>query len=378
MHRKLSRHTIKKRTKARSKYRNNDFIEQKDKSSRDTLLRSIGTIRDGALLLASSIYLMGFICFAIASYRFKIGFIKPFDAQYFVAGLLPVTLLIITSYIFFYKSTWISASRDRLKAARSWLESSDMELKNGGMATIPLRLFVAIYPRLKSRLLHQIDATLLFTFPFIIFYFLFGVFDKANLFLSLVFYIFLLFGIFMSWVYMPENLNTSRVRRKLSEDAEAIGKEGDIAIQIKMTWTLILDILNSLPIFAIYFAFKIAPILYLIAAVFYYGWITYPLVPQEFGGLKPRCTIVAFEKTKIGDNELASIIGMTMKQVQSLSIGDKSGAYRLIVMHHSSERLLVGVRKTGHNTTSKTVSTGQIERTIDLNGGLIRATTSCE
>lgn len=53
------------------------------------LLKAIGEARDGMLVLIAGVYILGFFSWAIYSLQENIGFIRIFDAQYFVAGILP-------------------------------------------------------------------------------------------------------------------------------------------------------------------------------------------------------------------------------------------------------------------------------------------------
>jgi hypothetical protein len=53
------------------------------------VLKAIGEARDGMLVLIAGVYILGFLSWAIYSLQENIGFIRIFDAQYFVAGILP-------------------------------------------------------------------------------------------------------------------------------------------------------------------------------------------------------------------------------------------------------------------------------------------------
>jgi hypothetical protein len=55
--------------------------------------------RDGFLVVGAAVYALGFVTWAIHSWRFGIGYIDVFKAQYIVAGLLP-TFLISGSLIY--------------------------------------------------------------------------------------------------------------------------------------------------------------------------------------------------------------------------------------------------------------------------------------
>src|SRR5438105_4559166 len=52
-------------------------------------LKQFGQARDGMLVLVAGVYILGFLSWAIYSVQENIGFIRIFDAQYFVAGILP-------------------------------------------------------------------------------------------------------------------------------------------------------------------------------------------------------------------------------------------------------------------------------------------------
>jgi len=52
-------------------------------------LKQFGQARDGMLVLVAGVYILEFLSWAIYSVQENIGFIRIFDAQYFIGGLLP-------------------------------------------------------------------------------------------------------------------------------------------------------------------------------------------------------------------------------------------------------------------------------------------------
>jgi hypothetical protein len=60
-------------------------------------LRSLGKQRDGLLLAAGALYLLGYLTWACYGATSEIGFIPVFDAQYFAAGIVPAIIIILFS-----------------------------------------------------------------------------------------------------------------------------------------------------------------------------------------------------------------------------------------------------------------------------------------
>ena len=60
-------------------------------------LRSLGRYRDAFLVLASIVYVVGFVIWSIVAWRRGLGPMPVLDAQYFVAGIPP--LLAITAVL---------------------------------------------------------------------------------------------------------------------------------------------------------------------------------------------------------------------------------------------------------------------------------------
>jgi hypothetical protein len=70
-----------------------------DASNRSGTLRSrvlaVGELRDAVLFLATAIYVLGYVTWAIYSADQGLGVLPPLEGQYFLAGLVPLVLLAV-------------------------------------------------------------------------------------------------------------------------------------------------------------------------------------------------------------------------------------------------------------------------------------------
>lgn len=58
------------------------------------LIEAAGKLRDGLLVLASAVYLLGYLSWTFYAVTYRIGLIPALDAQYFTAGIVPAVVFI--------------------------------------------------------------------------------------------------------------------------------------------------------------------------------------------------------------------------------------------------------------------------------------------
>lgn len=84
------------------------------KNQFDSFLNTASKLRDGSLVTAAILYFLGYIVWAVNAYVNNLGLLPALDVQYFVAGLLPASTIIIL-YISFKASTFVN------KKVQNWL-----------------------------------------------------------------------------------------------------------------------------------------------------------------------------------------------------------------------------------------------------------------
>lgn len=239
------------------------------------MLASLARMRDVALVFATITYVFGFVCFSIASYRFSFGFFKPFDAQYFVAGLVPVSIAFALAYI-------LLRGADLRARATEFFE----------------RLYSSnLLSRILSRFRGTLFSIILYGPAALCYQYILALDDEVSLFVSLLFYGAAVLGILVSYIFGFLSVRVSSIWNFLKDDSLWSPRNWKQVLFLPLKIFGI--VLGALATLAVSLFIRFAFIAYLILAVFYYGWITYPLVPQEFGGLKPKCAIVLMDSAKV-------------------------------------------------------------------------------
>jgi hypothetical protein len=80
--------------------------------TRENLVRWVGGLRDGLIVLATVVYVLGYACWAVHARLNELGPIPALDAQYFIAGAFPA-LVITISYLGIRLILWIARGRTR-------------------------------------------------------------------------------------------------------------------------------------------------------------------------------------------------------------------------------------------------------------------------
>jgi hypothetical protein len=77
-------------------------------------LKELGSLRDGFLVTAALFYFFGYIVWAINAYRNDLGLLPALEFQYFIAGALPVVIILLL-YSIVAGSKWVT------KKVREWI-----------------------------------------------------------------------------------------------------------------------------------------------------------------------------------------------------------------------------------------------------------------
>jgi len=69
--------------------------EAEPRRKTEVLINRLGELRDGLLLLAGFVYLLGYTSWANYALTTRIGLVPVLDAQYFAAGIVPALILLL-------------------------------------------------------------------------------------------------------------------------------------------------------------------------------------------------------------------------------------------------------------------------------------------
>lgn len=215
------------------------------------LLKHLGGLRDGILVVVSLVYIIGYCVWSVLAWRHNLGPLPVLDAQYFAAGL-PVVLVLLLLTLLIYWSR-----RLLLDLWPKWLAAQSMLIQ---LLAHAILMIAALGSLLVIFLLRNwaegLERPFLFFLP-----------------LSMIIFV---ASLFLQPQRLYDRWLKSLLQRKLisEEDAE----------RLKRNWGWIF-FYNRQGISNLYL------VLLLIGAAGIALWVNsmYFRVPQEFGGGRPRC-----------------------------------------------------------------------------------------
>src|SRR4051812_14103708 len=60
------------------------------------LMKRVGTLRDGLLVLSGILYFLGYATWSLNAWRNKLGLLPAIESQYFIAGIVPALVIFVT------------------------------------------------------------------------------------------------------------------------------------------------------------------------------------------------------------------------------------------------------------------------------------------
>jgi hypothetical protein len=254
-----------------------------DKQERYTLrkragdwLKNAGSLRDGFLVTAAIFYFFGYIVWAINAYRNDLGLIPALEFQYFIAGVLPV-LIILGLY------SVVAAGRRLLKQVRDWIGPDPKGGKlylcwvmfflaigaGASIMAIPTDWFRATFLNVSHRSwLTMISALIIVvSYPF------------ASL--------------------LGNALQTDTTTKSIS-----VSKARELVNAFRSLFLFLLSLFLRLlaPVYAVMFFIGFA------ALAFIYCVELYPKIPQEFGGARPQPACLDVIKAQISNETIEGIL----------------------------------------------------------------------
>ncbi|MBI2620330.1 MAG: hypothetical protein HYW57_09625, partial [Ignavibacteriales bacterium] len=232
------------------------------------LLKAVGEFRDGFLVTAGVFYFFGYIVWGIHAYRNEMGLLPALDFQYFVAGIPTVLVLfgLWGIFVVFRKlkqaiRIWIGESPTGAKLFLCWVMV--------GLGAIAIFLimahdsewFEAVFPGLRH---------------------------------SNSFVIFLGFLVIVSALFLPPKGSVAAHRNSYDGGLREL-----------------VNALSSIPVaFIRALSWIYAPLFMvgLAALAFIYVLEIYPIIPQEFGGARPRSVFLDIVKSELSSDTFEEII----------------------------------------------------------------------
>lgn len=215
--------------------------------------------RDFILVAAAIVYFLGYLVWALNAWIQGLGILPAADLQYFVAGLMPATTLMVA---------WI-VGRPLLEWFRFQLEGTYLFQQFGywivSNAWLAFGIFLLATDENKQT----------------------GIFVIGT-------------GVFVSWLWLPE------IRLYTSEKLDVFAGREKRHLPQRVATKLVrwLDAVEPI-VSGMRFASIIGiGLTYLAAILWFFVLFGYPQVPQEFGGLKPRCAYLELDTALVSEDTL--------------------------------------------------------------------------
>jgi hypothetical protein len=251
------------------------MVEKNEKSRmlrlRDWLesgLKRIGDIRDGFLISAGIFYLFGYLVWSINAYRIKLGLLSALDFQYFIAGIIPVLILV----------AFVTLALGFIRLRRKVRGTLTADAKGGRLI---LRRALLIFWGLSFALM-MVQASNWFQ----------ALFSRTTLTVlaTIVIITFSATSLFLPPLEISPRTSVGGVRDAFKSLLQSV--KGLVLFESLLgagfAWLLILAVPT-------------------LAFVFFLTRV-YPRVPQEFGGTRPRCGYVDVTKAQISSEALKDIV----------------------------------------------------------------------
>lgn len=217
-------------------------------------LERIGSKRDGLLIGASALYGLGYLVWSIYSLRNGLGLLPALDSQYFIAGMFPAAVIV---------ATYFGLTRT-VRTLESWTMRVSSKPKRPTARTLKIIahlsdafLFIAVAFFVAGSLRASGDwSSTLARYPFIV--------------------LLVLLLVFVAII-------GSALGRYRSDD----------------------------PFHRLYLRFQLGNMFVggATSLVFLFLFLLYPLIPQELGGVKPRCAYVDVVRAEVSAETLGSLSG---------------------------------------------------------------------
>jgi hypothetical protein len=236
-------------------------------------LQHLGKIRDGLLVIGALLYGFGFVSWAIYAYLHNLGPIPGLDAQYFVAGIPILIIIIICGWISYiigwlYTSLWFKIYNEG---------SIKFKITSNSFFLI---LFILCWILLSKAVTHKITS-----------------FSESSDLIILTALILIIFPILTHSIVELLLSHNERIKKKYS------GLSDKYVIKEYIISQLAIKFFSSEQNRNIIVNRSIIIALALIASFFYIKEI-YPKIPQTLGGANPRHAYIDIYKDKISTETL--------------------------------------------------------------------------
>lgn len=239
------------------------MVSENNAETRFGWLHQLGNYRDGLLVVATLMYILGYAVWTFNAWNYNLGPLPGLDSQYFIAGIIPIIIFVLV-YLMFKGVVQIRG------VVKKWLS--------------PIERPIVYVFRIVGFFLIMVSAA--FLLRFLIWS------EMAVTFYDMLALLPLLF--FDLIIEPPASKND----------------KGNLLNKF-IRW------IGTFYVFFIPFSLGIIGVLFYVLAV-------YPAIPQEFGGVYPRCAYIDLEKQKLSETTLHEITPLGSNASQASVVKSQS------------------------------------------------------
>lgn len=259
-------------------------------------LETISLIKDKILVLAGLIYLIGYAIWTFHSWINNLGLLPPLQLQYFVAGSASIIILAVAKGIWDFENWFLKEKWPAFVGA--YVTGWKSVLRN----VIPIINVISLFGWLTSQMLISYTQ------------------GKTEKLAIILFYVFSI-----SLVLHPPDL------------------------EIKDRWW------RTYTRFVRKITLGFLPFFIVLAGMLIFYIEIYPTLPQELGGVKPKCAFLDIEKNKLFAETLDAILPSSATVLDNLIVR----SVKVDVYYSAGGALLI---KPNHTDGGKTFTTYEIEK----------------
>lgn len=279
-------------------------IKQKEEDTKKSnkLIEIVKIIRDNLLFVASILYALGYIVWAFNAWQNNLGLLPALDFQYLVAGIFPAIVIAIYIIIIWY---FIVLRRNVL----IWFGPHAHGWKIKVRQIVPPLLAVLNYLILIILVIAFIYTYYDFSLPIVL--------------IEIFYIILIMFGI--SIFLLPPDMIPSNfglrysvkqifaiiLNRDYQSESDKRKIDSCLGVQLKRFKVFIESIpklfFGYITLWSYGIIFIIAFLMFMLLFSFFQSEL-YPNLPQEFGGIKPRCAYIDVEKNKLSSRTQDAIL----------------------------------------------------------------------
>lgn len=261
--------------------------------------RGIGKLRDGILVFGGATYGLGYIVWSIHAWKENLGLLPALEPQYLAAGVVPM-LLIWLAYFGFKRAVQLTYKVINWRTGQTGIWPTVWRILGVACLAGGSVGLAWLYTSGKRHPLSQFQV-------------FFGTMAGSALLLS---------GLIL-WLFLSPSLIVGRSSSSGTHERGLLAEVLSLVVK-GLLWSFLTGLLICAYL-----------VLYLSFFTAMYVFVLYPAIPQEFGGVRPRCAYIDVAKDQLSVATQKEILPNAAE-----SDGTVAQSYRMTVYFSGSEFML--------------------------------------